>query len=177
MNIGRQIKKARIENGLTQAQFAEKLGIEPGTVSRWESEKVQPRPSKLKEIAKILHRELEYFTIGSKQQSEENGPDLKQIQNDYRRLMDILNGVQEDLGLDLSKPFQAQINQLQSEVLKNRPLVAAYEGSTPLRQAVALFVLTADESFLSIAESKLRDRILEAFQVLPQDKKKHLSSN
>ena len=48
MTIGQRIQQIRIEHGLSQEEFAEKLGTTRQTVSRWELDQTFP------EIAKIV---------------------------------------------------------------------------------------------------------------------------
>lgn len=48
------IKRKRLERGLTQVQFAEKVGVLQSTVAMWETGKTIPMASKLPTIAKVL---------------------------------------------------------------------------------------------------------------------------
>ena len=48
MTLGQRIQQIRIEHGLSQEEFAEKLGTTRQTVSRWELDQTFP------EIAKIV---------------------------------------------------------------------------------------------------------------------------
>lgn len=41
---------------LTQAQFAEKLGVSTPTIARWETNKSQPSPLALIQLKNILHQ-------------------------------------------------------------------------------------------------------------------------
>jgi len=43
-NISKKIRERRIALGLTQEQFAAKLGVTYSTVNRWENNKVKPSP-------------------------------------------------------------------------------------------------------------------------------------
>ena len=54
--FGLNVKRRRIELGLTQAEIAEQLGImvSPDSISRIESGYVAPRFNRIEEIAKIL---------------------------------------------------------------------------------------------------------------------------
>lgn len=47
-------KELREERGLTQKEFADKLGLDQSTVSLWENGKTQPRTKLLVKIARIL---------------------------------------------------------------------------------------------------------------------------
>lgn len=54
MTLGDKIKSAREAKGWIQEQLAEKLGVEPPTVSRWESGENRPRPKHLVKLGNIL---------------------------------------------------------------------------------------------------------------------------
>ena len=48
------VRRARLVRGETQREFAIHLGVDQGSVSRWEREKSEPTSSKLAEIRKII---------------------------------------------------------------------------------------------------------------------------
>ena len=52
--LGQNIRNLRKERGITQADFAEKLGISLDTMSRWENERREPRYSDILKMAEIL---------------------------------------------------------------------------------------------------------------------------
>ena len=52
--IGIFIREVRKENGLTQEQFAEKLGVSQKSISRWETGKTMPDYSLLPSICEVL---------------------------------------------------------------------------------------------------------------------------
>lgn len=72
--IGDRIRKARQEDGLTQAQLAKKLNYNSATaISLIESGERKVRMDHLKNIAKVLHRPVSYFYEGK----IKNAPDVK----------------------------------------------------------------------------------------------------
>ena len=62
--IGSLLKKIRKENNLTQEKFAEKLGVTPQAVSKWENGKNIPDISILKEIKKLYNIDLDSMLDG-----------------------------------------------------------------------------------------------------------------
>lgn len=52
--IGQQIRKLRLEMGLTQEQFAVRLGVSFPTVNRWENQKAKPSPLALQKLQKLI---------------------------------------------------------------------------------------------------------------------------
>ena len=52
--LGQNIRNLRKERGITQADFAEKIGISLDTMSRWENERREPRYSDILKMTEIL---------------------------------------------------------------------------------------------------------------------------
>ena len=55
-DISQQIRNLRTSLGLTQEQFAAKLGVTFPTINRWENKKTRPSPLAQKQIDKILKK-------------------------------------------------------------------------------------------------------------------------
>ena len=53
INIAKMIKKLRVASGLTQEQFAAKVGVTLSTVNRWENSKGKPSPLAMLRIKKL----------------------------------------------------------------------------------------------------------------------------
>lgn len=62
--IGSLLKKIRKDNNLTQEKFAEKLGVTPQAVSKWENGKNIPDISVLKQIKKLYNLDLDSILDG-----------------------------------------------------------------------------------------------------------------
>ena len=54
MEIGRKLRQARTQAGLTQAQAAEKILVSRQTVSNWETGKVLPGPAQHRPVQRAL---------------------------------------------------------------------------------------------------------------------------
>ena len=65
MSFGTNLKKTRTENGYTQEQFSELLGVSRPAVSLWESDSGYPEVEKLLEIGRILKVSLDYLFYGT----------------------------------------------------------------------------------------------------------------
>ena len=70
--IGNLLKKIRKENNLTQEKFAEKLGVTPQAVSKWENAKNIPDISVLKEIKKLYNIDLDSILDGESNKKKFN---------------------------------------------------------------------------------------------------------
>jgi len=51
-----EIKKLRLSHRLSQAEFAEKLGVDAGTVSRWELGKKRPRLVSQRKLDRLVKK-------------------------------------------------------------------------------------------------------------------------
>ncbi len=58
LKIGGMVKRARLQEGLTQAQLAQRVGTKQSSIARLESGKVSPSISFLNEVAKALNTYL-----------------------------------------------------------------------------------------------------------------------
>ncbi|GEO70162.1 helix-turn-helix domain-containing protein [Levilactobacillus acidifarinae] len=58
MDLGQQIRVARKQHNMTQAYLAQRLGVQPMVIDRWEGAICNPAPSQLKELGKILDMSL-----------------------------------------------------------------------------------------------------------------------
>lgn len=61
--IGKKLRHLRYSKDMTQAEFAEKVGIKRGTISNYEIGKRSPRLKELQKMADALGVGLDYFGI------------------------------------------------------------------------------------------------------------------
>ena len=101
--LGNRIKESRQESEMTQNEMADKLNVASNTVSDWETVKIIPPSDRLKDIALLLNKSIDYL-IGIVNKENRNTkeqrdydilsllygfdrhfPDLKeQLQTDFR---------------------------------------------------------------------------------------------
>ncbi|MBR3374865.1 MAG: helix-turn-helix transcriptional regulator [Firmicutes bacterium] len=70
--IGTFISECRKEKGLTQAQFAEKLGVSDKSVSRWENGRTMPDMSLYEDICGILGVQVSELLYARRMEDQEN---------------------------------------------------------------------------------------------------------
>lgn len=63
--LGERIAKARSKCGFTAPQLAQRLGIKPSTVVRWESGETSPRANRLDQLAGVLNVPLLWLIAGA----------------------------------------------------------------------------------------------------------------
>ncbi|MBD1838869.1 helix-turn-helix transcriptional regulator [Coleofasciculus sp. FACHB-501] len=56
LEIAALVRETRFRLGLTQAQFAEKLGVSFQSVNRWENKRTKPLPIVLRKIEEVLRQ-------------------------------------------------------------------------------------------------------------------------
>ena len=98
--IGKRVKKARREKGITQEKFAEDLGVSVSFISQVESGEKKFNLSRISEVSKILERPISYFVDGYEGKSED---DLEEIIN----LLKGMNDKQLKLALDVVRAIEA----------------------------------------------------------------------
>ena len=59
MNLGENILKLRKQNGLSQEQLGEQIGVTRQTISNWELNETTPNPEQLKALSKVLSVSLD----------------------------------------------------------------------------------------------------------------------
>ena len=82
IKIGKFISELRKEEGLTQIELGEKLGVSNKAVSKWENGKCLPDPSLYEPLCSILHISLTELFNGERIKKEEVLEKSDQILND-----------------------------------------------------------------------------------------------
>ena len=79
--IGKKIKDLRIEKGMNQKAFAEKLGVSIGFVSQVESGDKCFNLKRLEEVSRVLGKPVAYFIEGA------NSDDVKAMEEEIQFLL------------------------------------------------------------------------------------------
>lgn len=61
MTLGQRIQKGRKENGLSQEDLAEQLGVSRQAASRWENDNGYPEMEKIIRLSQIYQVSLDYL--------------------------------------------------------------------------------------------------------------------
>ena len=61
MGLGNRIKELRIMSALTQAELAEKVGVDPSAVSLWENDVNEPKASYIVRLALVFDVSSDYL--------------------------------------------------------------------------------------------------------------------
>lgn len=112
--LGERIAKARLNRGYTAPQVAQRLGIKPSTVDRWESGELSPRASRLNQLAGVLNVPLLWLIAGADLPPSVNKPEFSEthaLENKIARAEELL-GELSFLLVDI----RAQARRLQRDI-------------------------------------------------------------
>ena len=132
-NFANQLKIHRKKLGISQEELAERLGITPQSVSKWESGKSYPDTTKLVEIAGILGVSLDTLVFGNDPISEnakENSS--KSIERIEQAVNDLKNSI------DQQKSKQEKIQRPQSRSKKRAIIITFIVACSVLLSACAI---------------------------------------
>ncbi len=96
-SIGLKIQQARVAKGMTQGELAKALGIDRGSVGRWETGRSVPRQVGIPKVAQILGQTAEWLLAGSGDYNAANETvevlraerrTLKEIREEVKKLAD-----------------------------------------------------------------------------------------
>lgn len=63
--FGERLKNAREASGMNQKTMANRIGVKPATVEKWETGKMDPRANRLQMLASLLNVPLLWLIAGS----------------------------------------------------------------------------------------------------------------
>lgn len=86
--IGQRIKQAREAKGLSAKQLARLVGVETGTVYKWEADKALPRPENAQQAAAELDVSLSWLLALEPVEASTDGlaRELRDLQEEIREL-------------------------------------------------------------------------------------------
>lgn len=90
MTLGLKIAKLRKSKGWTQTQLAERVGVHPSHVTRWERDKNQPSTNTLRELAEVFGVTVEIMTKPpSKRALQESLGDDEELLAQFRQIQEL----------------------------------------------------------------------------------------
>ena len=75
---GALIRKLRLEKQMTQRQLAEKMGVAPKTISKWECAQGFPDVSLLPDLSDALGTDMTSLLSGQRNEKEKDGGNMKE---------------------------------------------------------------------------------------------------
>lgn len=119
MDFGKNLKKLRIEKGLTQEQLGEALGISSSAVSSYENNKVLPNEVIKNKIGNYFQINIDQLLNESTNERYESEHKIKLIDVELNKMLGnihALNVVFESLVLDILKSLE-RIDRLNNDLI------------------------------------------------------------
>lgn len=161
MTKGRRIAAAREAKGWNQADLAEKVGVEPATVSRWETDDLSPRPRRLIKIAELTGKAIEWL-----QGEDERQPADDEIKARLAALEQAIVPAGPNAEIQRLRAENARMKAILEDP-ETEKLIRAWENAPDERnRAVFLFFLTGDARALQIGGRPFAAYARKIFQVL-----------
>jgi len=154
MNIGNKIKLYRENNKMTQKEIAEILGVEPATISKYESGMIEPNIESLKKLAETFE-----ITIDELLKDEEDKFDISKI-----NILKVLRE-QKEMGLKGNLYHNTQVifayntNHIEGSKLTEEQTRYIYETNTILFEGET--VASVDDIIETANHFKLVDYMLD----------------
>ena len=173
MNIGNKIKQYRELNKMTQKDIAEVLGVEPGTISKYESGMIEPNIESIKKLAEIFK-----ITIDELLKDEEKF-DVSKV--------DVLKALREQKEMKLKGnlyhqtqvSFAYNTNHIEGSTLTEEQTRYIFETNTILFEGdivakVDDILETANhfklvDYMLDVADKKLTEKMIKEFHKILKD--------
>lgn len=95
MMLGKRITASRKAKGWTQSELAQRLGVKKSTIADWESEKAEPRASRLANLAGVLGVPLLWLIAGGEHPPEIGSHDTDRSQFIHAQLAEAENKLEE----------------------------------------------------------------------------------
>ncbi len=87
MSLGKSIARLRKQRNLSQADLAAQLDVHPRHVTRWETDRIRPRPKTLQKIADALEASMDELMAGERAvQLDSSDPELSELLAQIPRL-------------------------------------------------------------------------------------------
>ena len=126
--LGARIALLRKQNGWKQDELAEKMGVSPQAVSKWENDQACPDITLLPKLAKLLNISVDELLSGKEEKEEETTIVLPEEQRKdiskmlFRIVVDSANGDRVRVNLPLGIIKLVVDSGTQLEIMKNEKL-------------------------------------------------------
>jgi len=113
ISIGAQIQKLRKENGLSQAQLAEKIEISLTQLQRYENKGVQPPADILKKLADVFNTSIDFIVYGDSEQKAQQSIKDNELLSQFKAV-EQLNSTDKNTIKDIIDAFikRSKLNQI-----------------------------------------------------------------
>lgn len=188
MSFKERLKALRLEQGYTQAQLGEQIGVTYGAIQRYENGRVVPSQGKLKKLTQVLNVSADYLLGESDVKSSTEVTDLLQKldADQINEVVTIIKNMisdkesQNNLTSTQSKRFEKYKERLRQAYSKANISIKHFSKKIERDEAVFVhrenYLSELAQSLNTSVEYLLDAEILPAYQVLPKHSQKALLS-
>ena len=90
MEIGKKLKNARVQSGMTQENVAEKINVSRQTISNWENEKSYPDIISVIELSNLYSISLDVLLKGDEKMIEHLGESTNVVKRNQKMIWAII---------------------------------------------------------------------------------------
>lgn len=90
MEIGKKLKNARVQSGMTQENVAEKINVTRQTISNWENEKSYPDIISVIELSNLYSISLDVLLKGDEKMIEHLGESTNVVKSNQKMIWAII---------------------------------------------------------------------------------------
>lgn len=120
MNVQDKMKQLRHDAKLSQAEFAEKIGVAQSTIAGWENGRRLPNPSTLKKIADFYNVTLDYLL--------EDSEDEERLNENKEARLKAQEELEKITRKHMTDYFISRIIDLQGFTINVKPLFPSYKA-------------------------------------------------
>lgn len=94
VDVGKIIKQGRLKKEMSQKQLAEKIGVQPSLISKWESNSLSPRAHDFIKLVNILEIICDFFPNCNPEVSASSFE--KKIESEIRKIWHVIEKRNEE---------------------------------------------------------------------------------
>lgn len=125
MELGKNLKKYRENNQMTQKEIAEILNVEPATISKYESGILEPKIESLKKISKIFEITIDELLKDEKDNVNVSNIDILKVLKEQKEMK-----IKDSLYHNTQIAFAYNTNNIHKETLSKEQTKTLYENNT-----------------------------------------------
>ena len=103
MEIGKKLKNARVQSGMTQENVAEKINVSRQTISNWENEKSYPDIISVIELSNLYSISLDVLLKGDEKMIEHLEESTDVVKSNQKMIGAIIVNISESNSKELEK--------------------------------------------------------------------------
>lgn len=93
MEIGKKLKNARVQSGMTQENVAEKINVSRQTISNWENEKSYPDIISVIELSNLYSVSLDVLLKGDEKMMEHLEESTNVVKSNQKLILAIISNI------------------------------------------------------------------------------------